>query len=317
MADHESGNWERSVLEKLAYSALQEQKRTRHWGIFFKLLTFAYLFVLLFIAIGTLHPGGGELRSGAKHTALITIEGVIGNHKQADADTVINGLQAAFKDKNTQAIILRINSPGGSPVHAGQINAEIKRLRAKNPKIPLYAVVNDICASGGYYIAVAADKIYVDKASLVGSIGVVMDGFGFTGAMEKLGVERRALTAGENKGFLDPFAPVNPAHLDHAKSMLGEIHKQFIQVVRDGRGKRLKESSDTFSGLIWTGEKAVELGLVDAIGSTDYVAREIIKNEDLVDFTPHEGLADRLAKRFGTAFGAGAAQVFGSQFGLK
>ena len=214
-------------------------------------------------------------------------------------------MQDAFKDKKTQGVILRINSPGGSPVQAGYINDEIRRLRANYPKVPLYVVVEDMCASGGYYVAAAADKIFVNKASMVGSIGVLMDGFGFTGAMEKLGVERRLMTAGENKAFLDPFSPVNPRHRELLKQMLDEVHQQFIDVVKQGRGKRLKETADTFSGLIWTGQKSIELGLADEMGSVESVARDVIKAEDIVDFTTHEGIADRLAKRFG----AGVASV--------
>jgi protease-4 len=198
-------------------------------------------------------------------------------------------------------VVLRINSPGGSPVQAGYINDEIRRLRAKHPDIPLHVVVQDICASGGYYIAVAGDKIFVDKASLIGSIGVLMDGFGFTGAMEKLGVERRLITAGENKGFLDPFSPQNAQHQEFARTMVGEIHQQFINVVKQGRGKRLKETPDMFSGLVWTGEKSIELGLADQLGSLESVAREVIKAEHVVDFTPDENLAEQLAKRLGSA----------------
>ena len=232
---------------------------------------------------------------------LVELRGVIAADGQASADNITAGLQAAFKDDNTQGVILRINSPGGSPVQAGYINDEIRRLRALYPKIPMYAVVEDICASGGYYVAVAADKIYVDKASIVGSIGVVMDGFGFVGAMEKLGVERRAITAGENKRFLDPFSTLTPAHREYAEKMLGEIHQQFITVVRNGRGKRLKETPDIFSGLIWVGEKSVELGLADALGNVESVARDVIKAEDVVDFTPHENIAERVARKFGAA----------------
>ena len=294
--DNNSGNWERQVLEKLALSAVQEQRRARHWSIFFKVLGFGYLFILLFMFLGWV--GKGEVPLPGKHTALVELQGVIAPN-EASADKIISGLQAAFKDKDTKGVILRINSPGGSPVQAGYINDEIKRLRAQHPNIPLYAVVEDICASGGYYVAVAADKIYVDKASLVGSIGVLMDGFGFTNGMEKLGIERRLLTAGENKGFLDPFSPVNANQKAYAENMLGEIHQQFIQVVRQGRGKRLKETPETFSGLIWTGQKSIENGLADALGSTDYVAREVIKAENIVDYTPQEGFAERFAKRFG------------------
>lgn len=304
MSDQNSGDhWERQVLEKLATSALQEQRRARHWGIFFKSLTFIYLFAILFIALGWSGKKDGPLPG--KHTALVDLIGVIAPDSDASAEHITKGLQQAFKDKNTRGVILRINSPGGSPVQAGYINDEIRRLRALNPGIPLYAVVEDICASGGYYVAAAADKIYVDKASIVGSIGVLMNGFGFTGTMEKLGVERRLLTAGSNKGFLDPFSPREPAQEEYAKTMLSDIHAQFIHVVRQGRGQRLKENADTFSGLLWTGEKSIELGLADAIGSVDYVAREVIKAEDVVDFTPRANFAERLAKRFG----AGAAQA--------
>lgn len=294
MADSE--NWERQVLEKLALSALQEQRRARHWNIFFRLLGFLFLFAMVYVMMGW--TGGREVPLPGKHTAMVELQGVIAP-EEASADKVIAGLQEAFKDKNTKGVILRINSPGGSPVQAGYINDEIKRLRAKYPNIPLYAVVEDICASGGYYVAVAADKIFVDKASIVGSIGVLMDGFGFTGTMEKFGVERRLLTAGENKGFLDPFSPVSPKQQVYAQEMLNEIHQQFIKVVRNGRGKRLKETSDTFSGLVWSGEKSVQLGLADGLGNMEYVAREVIKAEDIVDFTPHEGIAERFAKRLG------------------
>ena len=296
MSDEKS--WERGVLEKLAMSAIQEQRRTRHWGVFFKTLTFAYLFIILFIVMGW---GGSKAESslGGKHTALVDLNGVISADSAASAENVMAGLQEAFKDKHTQGVILRINSPGGSPVQSGYINDEIRRLRALHPSIPLYAVVEDICASGGYYAAAAADKIYVNKASMVGSIGVLMDGFGFTGTMDKIGVERRLLTAGENKAFMDPFSPVNPRHKELVTGMLTDIHQQFIAVVKEGRGKRLKETPETFSGLIWTGQKSIEMGLADEMGSVESVARDVIKAENIVDYTTHEGLADRLAKKFG------------------
>jgi protease-4 len=306
-----NNNWERGVLEKLAMSALQEQRRARHWGIFFKVLTFVYLFLILFMIMGW-QGGKAEKSLAGKHTALVELNGVIAADSAASADNVISGLQDAFKDKHTQGVILRINSPGGSPVQAGYINDEIRRLRAKYPAIPLYVVVEDMCASGGYYVAAAADKIFVNKASLVGSIGVLMDGFGFTGTMEKLGVERRLLTAGENKGFMDPFSPRNPKHEAFTQGMLDEIHQQFIAVVKAGRGARLKETPDTFSGLFWTGQKSIEMGLADDFGSVDSVARDVIKAEDIVDFTAHEGLADRLAKKFG----AGVASAFPGFAGL-
>jgi protease-4 len=290
--------WERRALEKVALAAIQEQRRARHWSIFFKVLLFIYLFALLFIALGWTGKKDGTT---GKHTAMVELRGVIGPESGASADNIVSGLQDAFKDKNTQGVILRINSPGGSPVQAGHINDEIKRLRAKYPDIPLYAVVEDICASGGYYVAVAADEIYVDKGSIIGSIGVLMDGFGFTGLMDKLGVERRLLAAGENKGFLDPFSPINEEQQKYAATMLEEIHKQFITVVREGRGKRLNETPELFSGLLWVGTRSVELGLADGLGSIDYVAREIVKAEDIVDFTPRENIAERVARRFGAA----------------
>lgn len=303
------GNWERDVIRKLAESSLAEQRKARRWGILFKSLTFVYLFVILFIALGWVGSRDG-VHTG-KHTAMVELSGVIESDSLASSDSVNAGLQEAFEDKNTQGVILRINSPGGSPVQANAINEEIRRLRGKYPGTPLYAVVDDICASGGYYVAVAADRIYVSKASIVGSVGVLMDGFGFTGTMEKLGVERRLLTAGDNKGFLDPFSPMEPKQKQYAQRMLGEIHQQFIEVVRNGRGKRLKEDADTFSGLVWTGERSVELGLADAIGDTAYVAREVIKAEQIVNFTPRENIAERFAKRFGAAMAEALVRIAG------
>ncbi|MDP2759881.1 MAG: S49 family peptidase [Sideroxyarcus sp.] len=304
-------SWERSVLEKLAMSAIQEQRRARRWGIFFKALTFGYLFFLLFMVMGWASDKGDGL-SGGKHTALIDINGVIASDSEANADNLIGSLQDAFDDKRTAGIILRVNSPGGSPVQAGLVNDEIRRLRALHPGIPLHVVVEDMCASGGYYIAVAANNIYVNKASIVGSIGVLMDGFGFTGTMEKLGVERRLMTAGENKGFMDPFSPRNPKHEAFTKGLLGDIHQQFIDVVKHGRGKRLKETPEMFSGLFWSGDKAIEMGLADAIGSVDSVARDVIKVERVVDFTARENIVDRLAKKLGAGV-ASAFPGFGAQ----
>ena len=308
----ENNNWERGVLEKLAMSAVQEQRRARHWGIFFKVLTFGYLFLILFLFMGWV--GGKVDGSLGKHTALIELNGVISSDSNANADNLIGSLQDAFKDKNTAGIIMRCNSPGGSPVQAGLVNDEIRRQRTLHPEIPFYVVVEDMCASGGYYIAAAADKTYVNKASIVGSIGVLMDGFGFTGTMQKLGVERRLMTAGENKGFMDPFSPRNPKHEEFTKKMLADIHQQFIDVVKQGRGKRLKETPEMFSGLFWTGDKAIQMGLADATGSVDTVARDVIKVENVVDFTTHEGLADRLAKKFGAGV-ASAFPGFGAQAG--
>lgn len=286
--------WERKTLEKLAFAALSEQRAKRRWGIFFKLLGFAYVSLILFAMVDW-----DSAKVADKHVALVQLRGVIAPQSEASAENLVASLNSAFEAPNSQAVILRINSPGGSPVQAGMVNDEIRRLRAKYPDKPLYAVVEDVCASGGYYIAVAADSIYVDKASIVGSIGVLMDGFGFTGTMEKLGVERRLLTAGGNKGFLDPFSPQSEEQTVHARQMLVSIHEQFIKVVREGRGKRLKEGEDTFSGLMWTGEQSVAMGLADALGSVDSVARDVIKNEELLDYTVKENLAERFAKRFG------------------
>ena len=308
MADHNEPQWERKVLEKVALEAIAEQRRGRRWGIFFKLLGFAYLAVLLLLAVGDWAPSD-KLSEGQKHTALINLNGVIQSKGDASAENIINALQAAFKDKNTAGIILRINSPGGSPVQSGIVNDEIRRLRAAHADIPLHVVVEDVCASGGYYIAVAADKIFVDKASIVGSIGVLMDGFGFTGTMEKLGVERRRLTAGENKGFLDPFSPQNAQHLDYAHKMLSEIHSQFIAVVKQGRGKRLKESPEMFSGLMWSGAKSIELGLADGYGTVESVARDVIKAGEVRDFTVKHNFAERFVKQFGADMGESLARA--------
>ena len=304
MTEPNPSSWERATLEKLALRALEEQRRARQWATLVRLLWITLFFLVVAGALGWIGGSAKEpLRTG-KHTALVDLRGVIGVESRASADRMIQALNAAYKDKYTQGVVLRINSPGGSHVQSGYINDEIRRLRAKHPEIPLHAVIQDLCASGGYYVAVAADRIYVDKASLVGSIGVIMSSFGFTGTMEKLGVERRAYTAGENKDFLDPFAPENPVHREHAKRMLDEIHQQFIKTVRDGRGKRLKESPEIFSGLVWTGERAVQLGLADGLGSLESVARDVIKAENVVDFTPEDNYFEQLSKRLG----AGAAQ---------
>lgn len=298
MAEIGDPHWERKILEKLATDALAEQKSRRRWGIFFKLLGFLYLTVIILQFAGWGSPAE-TLADGKKHTALVDLNGVIAPNSEASADHVIEALRSAFKDAKTQGVVLRINSPGGSPVQSGMINDEIRRLRLKYKDIPLYVVVEDICASGGYYVAAAGDKIFIDKASIVGSIGVLMDGFGFTGTMDKLGVERRLLTAGQNKGFLDPFSPQQPAQLEHARLLLDEIHRQFIDVVRKGRAGRLKEKPELFSGLMWSGAQAVELGLADGFGSADYVAREVIKTEEIKEFTVKQNFAERLARRFG------------------
>ena len=303
-----TGGSENSIMEKLALETLAELRRSRRWRIALSLGWLSFFFLLLFAVMGWT---GGKRDAGSleKHTSLVELKGVIAADSKASADKIIGALQQAFKDKNTQGVVLRINSPGGSPVQAGYINDEIKRLRAKHKDIPFYVVVQDVCASGGYYVAAAAEKIFVDKASIVGSIGVLMDGFGFTGAMEKLGVERRLITAGQNKGFLDPFSPANPEQQKLASQMVAEIHQQFIKVVKDGRGKRLKETPDMFSGLVWSGEKSVELGLADGLGSLDYVAREVIKAEQVVDYTPDDTFSEQLARKLG----ASAAETFWSK----
>ncbi len=311
-----SGQWERELVTKLASAALKEQRRARLWGIFFKLLTFGYVSFLLLLALDW--RGAGDVGGGKKHTAMIELSGLIAPGADASADNVTLALQAAFKDENTQGVVLRINSPGGSPVQAQTIYDEMKRLRAKYPNIPLYAVVEDVCASGGYFVAVGADRIYVGKASVVGSIGVLMNGFGFTGLMDKLGVERRLITAGEHKGMLDPFSPLDGKDLEHAKQMIGDIHQQFIGVVREGRGKRLKDAPEIFSGLFWTGQRSVELGLADGFGSLDYVAREVVKAEKIVDFTRKDNLAEKFAGRFGaSAANALAETLLRQSLGLR
>jgi len=310
MADsdrNEGAHWERDLVARLATDALSEQRRTRRWGIFFKLLAFVYLTTFLLVAIDW--RGGREAR-GTKHTALVEVNGIIAPGADASAEKVNAALRAAFKDRNTQGVVVRINSPGGSPVQAHGIYEEMRRLRKKYPNIPLYAVVEDLCASGGYYVAAGADRIYVGSSSIVGSIGVLMNGFGFTGLMEKLGIERRLLTAGENKAMLDPFSPMDERHKAHAQELMNEIHQNFIAAVREGRGKRLKETPDMFSGLIWSGKKSVELGLADALGSLDSVARDVVKAEEVVDFTEKEGFAEKIARRVG----AGAAGTLGQMF---
>jgi protease-4 len=305
MTDPTPPNWERSVLERVALKALDEQRRSRQWGALFKLLFFILAFLIVAGWLGWIGRTEEDMAVvGGKHTAVVGLEGVIAPEGNASAERIIKALDRAFKDPNTKGVVLSINSPGGSPVQAGYINDEMRRLRAKYPDIPLYAVVQDLCASGGYYVAVGADRIYVDKASLVGSIGVIISSFGFTGAMEKLGIERRAYTAGDNKDFLDPFAPENAAQREYAQKMIEEIHQQFIKIVRDGRGKRLKETPEMFSGLIWTGERSIELGLADGFGSTESVARDVIKAEKLVDYTPQHTFLEALSRRLGTTFGA-------------
>jgi protease-4 len=303
--------WERKLIEELALSALREKRVARRWSIFFRLASLAVAAVMIALWTGLWDPT--ETAASGKHTALVDVEGVIESKGEASAEAIAAGLRAAFADANTAGVVLRINSPGGSPVQAGIVHDEIRRLRAKHPDVPLYAVVEEVCASGGYYIAAAADRIYVDKASLVGSIGVLMDGFGFVGTMEKLGVERRLLTAGENKAFMDSFSPMAEKDRKHLQSMLDEIHRQFVEAVRTGRGERLKEDADTFSGLVWTGARSVELGLADSLGNVEAVARDVIQAENIVDFTRKQNIAERLAKRVG----AGGAQALWGLLGLS
>lgn len=297
--NNNSNSFEQSLVNGLAKEILSEQKTTRRWGIFFKLLFALYLFSFFAIYIVKNTESGSF--SSEKHTALIEINGVIAANTEARADYIVTGLRKAFKDENTKGIILRINSPGGSPVQAGYINDEINRLKTKHPEIPVYAVISDICASGGYYIAAAADKIYANKASIVGSIGVIMAGFGFVDAIEKLGVERRVMHAGENKGFMDPFKPLKPNEESHVQGLLDEIHQQFIDVVKQGRGDRLVEDKQIFSGLFWSGEESINLGLVDELASASKVARDVVGAEDIVDYTKRENVLDRFAKQMGSA----------------
>jgi len=296
-------NWERSALEKIALAAIAEQRQARRWRNGLRL---AWLLFFVTLTWFGLRHGVTPTDVTRPHTAVVEIKGEISSESEASADTVVAAMRSAFEDEGAQAVVLLINSPGGSPVQAGIINDEIYRLKALYKK-PVYAVVEDSCASAAYYIAVAADQIFVDKASIVGSVGVLMDGFGFTGLMEKLGVERRLMTAGENKGILDPFSPVTDKQKQFAQGMLDAIHQQFIGAVRTGRGKRLKETPEMFSGLFWTGDQAVKLGLADQLANLDYVAREVVKAEELIDYTHRDNVAERLVKRFGASMGQAIA----------
>lgn len=289
-----------SVIERFARDYLRDRRSDRRWRMFFRLMW------LLLIGLGVMAAMSARTTASAPsgpHTALVEVRGEIAPDTQASAEVLVAALKSAFEDKGAQAVVLRFNSPGGSPVQAGIVNDEIRRLKKLHDK-KVYAVVEEVCASGAYYIAVAADEIYTDKASIVGSVGVLMDGFGFTGAMDKLGVERRLLTAGENKGLGDPFSPLSDQHRLYVQTMLNQIHQQFIQVVKEGRGDRLKETQETFSGLFWNGEAAVKMGLADRLGNLDYVAREVVKAEEVIDYTPKENVAEKLAKRFGASLGA-------------
>ena len=298
--------WERKTLEKLLFAAYEEQKSRRRWSIFFRTAILLFLFLILLASV----EFGKDADTHVRHTAMIDLQGVIQPKGESNAENIIAALNSAYEQQHVAGVILRINSPGGSPVQAGMVNDEIHRLRSKHPDKPLYAVVEDMCASGGYFVAVAADRIYVNQASIVGSIGVLMDGFGFTGTMDKIGVERRLLTAGENKGFLDPFSPQAIQHRAHAQTMLNDIHKQFIDVVKTGRGSRLKETPEMFSGLMWTGAQSIQLGLADELGSVDSVARDVIKAEKVLDYSVKDNIAERFAKRLG----AGAVQGFWKGF---
>lgn len=302
--------WEREVLEKLLLGTLAEQRAVRRWRTFTRLGWLAFFAFLLWMALS--QEMTASTQKSKPHTAVVAIKGEIASGADASAENIVAAMRSALEDQGSKALVLLINSPGGSPVQAGIINDEIARLKAKHHK-PIYAVVEETCASAAYYIAAAADEIYVDKASIVGSIGVLMDGFGFTGTMDKLGVERRLLTAGQNKGFLDPFSPQTEQQRAYAQTMLDQIHQQFIAVVRAGRGNRLKPTEQTFSGLFWTGTQAIDMGLADRLGNVDYVAREVVKAEELIDYTRHENVAERLAKRFGVAAGLGMAQALQTQ----
>lgn len=302
--------WERKTVETLAMATLVEQRRRRRWGVFFKFLGFAYV-GFFFWQVFDLGSWLEDAKPAEAHTALIKLDGAVGVKGGIEADQVTAALRNAFRAEGVKGIVLRINSPGGSPVQSAMLYDEIRRLRALHKDKPLHVVVSDVCASGGYYIAAAADKIYVNESSLIGSIGVLLNGFGFTGTMERMGVERRLMTAGENKAFLDPFSPISPVHEAHAKQMLGEIHETFIKAVKEGRGQRLKASPELFSGLIWTGRRGLELGLADGYGTAGSVARDVIGAERIVDYSEEEAFFERFARRLGASFGAALVRFEG------
>jgi protease-4 len=302
---NDGSGWERATLEKLVFASLAEQRLARRWRTFVRLAWLTFFVLIAWVVIGRTSTSKD---ASTPHTAVVEIKGEIATGADASAELIVAAMRGAFEDEGAQAVVLLINSPGGSPVQAGIINDEIKRLKVKHKK-PVYAVVEESCASAAYYIAVAADKIFVDKASIVGSIGVLMDGFGFTGLMDKLGIERRLMTAGENKGFLDPFSPQTERQRAFAQTMLDQIHKQFIDAVKAGRGSRLKETPETFSGLFWSGQQAIEFGLADQLGNLDFVAREVVKAEEIIDYTRRENVAERLVKRFGASIGEGAVHA--------
>jgi len=303
-------NWEKDLVNRVVLDSLKDRRSARRWGILFKLLTFAYLFALLVM----LWPDDivDSVSSTEDHTALVEVKGIIAPETDASAENVLKALRKAFEDEKTQGVILRINSPGGSPVQSGRIHDGIRRLRKEHEGIPVYAVVEDLCASGGYYIAVAADKIYVDKASLVGSIGVRIDAFGFEQAIDELGIERRLLTAGKNKGILDPFSPLPEEQREYLQGILDKLHGQFIQVVKEGRGDRLQHNDEIFSGLFWSGAESVDLGLADALGNQEYVAREVIGAKKIVEYTAKKDLLERLAERLGASFAQSLLDITGA-----
>jgi protease-4 len=300
-----SSQWD-GVAEQFARDMLRDRRADRRWRNFFRL---SWLLLVMAVAYALFAARNHAATPTGPHTALIEVRGEIAAGAEASAENLLPGIKTAFEDDGAKAIVLRINSPGGSPVQAGILYDEIRRLKKLHPTKKVYAVVEETCASGAYYIAVAADEIYADKASIVGSIGVLMDSFGATGLMDKLGVERRLITAGENKGIGDPFSPLQPKHRAYLQAMIDQIHQQFIAVVRQGRGTRLKEGPDTFSGLFWNGEQALKNGLIDHLGNLDYVARDVIKAEEVIDYTPKENVAERLAKKFGAAIGSGAVKA--------
>lgn len=300
-------NWERQALEHLLLENLKETRKTRRWKAVFRVLTLLVMIAIVLAVFDIHFPGRGM--GVEKHTALVTLEGEISSSSMANAEDINASLTAAFENEHSAGVVLRINSPGGSPVQAGMMNDEIHRLRKLYPSKPFYVVVEDICASGGYYVAVAGDQILVDKASLVGSIGVIMEGFGFTGLMDKLGVTRRMITAGSNKGMMDPFSKENPKQVEMIKGMLDEIHQQFIAVVKEGRGDRLKDNPELFTGRVWSGEQAVKMGLADGYGTVNSVARDVLKAPDILDYTVKENFAERVAKRFGAEAGSAAGKA--------
>ncbi|WP_372715938.1 S49 family peptidase [Immundisolibacter sp.] len=309
--DSHPGSWERELIERVLQGTLIEQRRARRWRNFLRLLSLSLIMAVLATVLFRNEMGVPTVTR--RHTALVQLNGIIAPGTDANADIIIESLRAAYDNTHVAGVVLRIDSPGGSPVQAGRINAEIKRLRKLHPTVPLHAVIDDICASGGYFVAVAADNIYADRASVVGSIGVLMNGFGFVGAMDKLGVERRLVTAGAHKGFLDPFSPSDPVDLQHARGLLKAIHGQFIEVVKQGRGERLKNDPDLFSGLIWTGEQGLKLGLVDALGDTDWVAREVFKADKVVDYTVRPDYFSRLIRSTGSEAAAGMLNALGER----